>query len=234
MGLKPSGENEFTSTPRSKISFTDWKEIDKSVLHWKSISQREFLNVNFISRHKERRVFRHQTFKSPVAAALVKSPPSAILFLFLLRKTADQNHCRTPWVHPLTGSAAWLGIRFSICSSRENMASTLEQLKKYTTVVADSGDFESKKETVCWCLCCFVCIAHFPCVRSCFSYLAVQTYRCNHQPFLALGCLQNATVSAFAGESCAVWKIQWKVQGIVCFKQFLKKFDALSACQSSI
>lgn len=119
-------------------------------------------------------------------------------------------------------------------SSRENMASTLEQLKKYTTVVADSGDFESKKETVCWCLCCFVCIAHFPCVRSCFSYLAVQTYRCNHQPFLALGCLQNATVSAFAGESCAVWKIQWKVQGIVCFKQFLKKFDALSACQSSI
>ena len=27
------------------------------------------------------------------------------------------------------------------------MASTLEQLKKFTTVVADSGDFESKNET---------------------------------------------------------------------------------------
>ena len=29
------------------------------------------------------------------------------------------------------------------------MASALEQLKKFTTVVADSGDFESKREIIC-------------------------------------------------------------------------------------
>lgn len=33
--------------------------------------------------------------------------------------------------------------------SAAEMASALEQLKKYTTVVADSGDFDSKREIIC-------------------------------------------------------------------------------------
>ena len=32
--------------------------------------------------------------------------------------------------------------------SAAEMASALEQLKKYTTVVADSGDFDSKREII--------------------------------------------------------------------------------------
>lgn len=37
------------------------------------------------------------------------------------------------------------------------MASALEQLKKYTTVVADSGDFDSKKVVICKRVC-FSCL----------------------------------------------------------------------------
>ena len=51
------------------------------------------LDMYFISRDKMRICFRRQTFKSPVAAALVRSPPSAILILFLMRLTAGQNIC---------------------------------------------------------------------------------------------------------------------------------------------
>lgn len=55
------------------------------------------------------------------------------------------------------------------------MASTLEQLKKYTTVVADSGDFESKTERFYTCIYCLVRRAHLAFVLSCFP--AISQYK---------------------------------------------------------
>lgn len=52
------------------------------------------------------------------------------------------------------------------------MASTLEQLKKFTTVVADSGDFESKTETF---FCC--CKKDHLVTVSVFFILALSQYK---------------------------------------------------------
>ena len=51
------------------------------------------------------------------------------------------------------------------------MASTLEQLKKFTTVVADSGDFESKTEAF------FSCKKDHLVTVSVFFILAISQYK---------------------------------------------------------
>jgi hypothetical protein len=48
------------------------------------------------------------------------------------------------WIH-IKYCSNGFSLGFPFYSSNKSMSSVLDQLKEFTTVVADSGDFESKK-----------------------------------------------------------------------------------------